>query len=792
MMQIVYFSKKSEILEYLKDNSKERVFVTPSPLKADGLRGMISDWTKTDVLTIAKFTSDLLKLHQPEEIDKVKRKSDLLLVFGFLKNKYLPDLGYEQFNQAYNLFSDLRSFTLHEEALKSVLDEQPAEIQNAISLFWKLLEVTGFLDEHGAYEKIAQSLRSAEDEPELHKTYIFWGFQNLNGQQVDLLKALSIRYQVIIPFPFSLKDKLKRSDWISWLADYKVEEVELAKSDQSAKAEWIEINSREVASTLKHLLRDDDQVILGVSKIQSQHMGVLPSTEVNFKISHQLIQTEINEFFDELNSSLNENLFLDSLSSLILLKKKTLIENKTATRYFKKLKTIQLYEEALSTIQNLSDDNIKVDHFFLRLIKDVVSLNQPRTSFAPIAKNELRISLKDMSSLEEVETDKRVILCIDDRYDDIQSLGQNYTESIQKSLSALGPLKRNELELQFKKWEFQELLSEASVTVLMSSTTLKHNLIWKNIFQNIDLNKLDTVFKKTPRPIKDYFASHIEGKFSGSFSASKFTAFIDCPRKFYLNYISNIVPRLVFENDFDASVLGTLAHKVIEQFIKENRNDSELQSICIDVIQNYIKNNQIELEEQNLQARTLLILHRSRSGIDLLKKIESVIPETITWNIEERINLDEPFSLKGSIDCVGVSKSHIFLIDFKSTKSSASTFSQIEKFESLQLWVYAYGISKKIEGFSNKEVTIGYVTLEEQKKSNFLCSSEEVKDLLKPFCSTAIFKDSFKESLDKSVQIMTTLAETIYSETTFPVKPLSPDVCRYCEVNRVCHKGELR
>src|SRR5690606_32038262 len=120
---------------------------------------------------------------------------------------------------AYNLFSDLRSFTLNEDALTSVLEEQAKEVQEAVRLFWKLLELTGYLDEHGAYQKIAEALRSAEEIEELKKTYIFWGFQHLNGQQVDLLKALAIRHEVIIPFPLSLKDRLKKSDWLSWLKD---------------------------------------------------------------------------------------------------------------------------------------------------------------------------------------------------------------------------------------------------------------------------------------------------------------------------------------------------------------------------------------------------------------------------------------------------------------------------------------------------------------------------------------------------------------------------------------------
>jgi hypothetical protein len=194
MMQIVYFSRKEQFLTEMETISREKVYVAPSPAKADGLRNRLNGKSTQDVITIAKFTSNLVEaLWQDQERPPVKRKSELLLIFGILKNKYLPELGYEQFNQAYNLFSDLRSFTLNQEALTAVLEEQPESVKNAVLLFWKLLEITGLHDEHGAYQEIAERLRSHEEVEGLNKTYVFWGFQHLNGQQVDLLKALAIR-----------------------------------------------------------------------------------------------------------------------------------------------------------------------------------------------------------------------------------------------------------------------------------------------------------------------------------------------------------------------------------------------------------------------------------------------------------------------------------------------------------------------------------------------------------------------------------------------------------------------
>src|SRR3989338_7676028 len=148
MMQIVYFSQKNQFLTDLETYSGEKIFITPSPAKADGLRErLVAHSGPYDVITIAKFTSHLMQhLWEGQTKPSVKRKSELLLIFGILKNRYLPLLGFEQFTQAYNLFSDLRSFTLNEDALSSVLEEQPEEIRQAVKLFWQLLELTGDLD----------------------------------------------------------------------------------------------------------------------------------------------------------------------------------------------------------------------------------------------------------------------------------------------------------------------------------------------------------------------------------------------------------------------------------------------------------------------------------------------------------------------------------------------------------------------------------------------------------------------------------------------------------------------
>lgn len=781
MMQIVYFSQKEQFLTEMERRGENLVFVTPSPAKADGLRTRLSGKSSHDVITIAKFTSNLVQdLWGQEEKPQVKRKSELLLIFGILKNKYLPDLGYEQFSQAYNLFSDLRSFTLNEDALTSVLDEQPEVIKNAVQLFWRLLDVTSYLDEHGAYQQIAERLRSAEENEKLQKTYIFWGFQHLNGQQVDLLKALGIRYEVIIPFPLSLKDKIKKSDWISWLKDIRVTETDLELKEFSPKGKLLPINSREISLQLKGILKPHDQIILGVSKLSAEHIDIIPSQEVRFKIPHQLITPELREINRDLKN------FSGTTTDL----KNNQIEKLKSAPSLKHFRAHQLYLEALNSISEMTDEEIPVDLFFLKLLSEVVNLNQPRTSYVPVSSKELTMDLKDMSSLEEIDRKRRVLLCIDDRFDDIQGLGQNYTESIQKALAALGPLKRNELELLFRQWEFRDLFSHADVTVMMGEGTLKHSLIWKRLFHNIDLSRIEKTSGGYSREPKDYFRTLDKKAFHGSFSASKLQTFIDCPRKFYFSYVDKVFPNILLEKDFDPMTSGTIIHEIIERFFKENLALDDLKSLTTKVMQIYIKEKNLELPREVYLQRELIFNHRAMNGIQFIRDLETKLGDKIEWKIEEPFQIDEKFKLNGRIDCLGIGSKYLLLLDFKSTEFSASSNTDVAEFEALQLWAYAHASESRI---GNKTVIMGYVVLDDSSKSNLLTSDEETAKLIKDakLCKSHRFKEEFSIKLKEAQEKMIGLSLAIQAEKEFKATPRKSSTCDFCELNKVCVKSEL-
>lgn len=791
MMRIVYFEQKDQLLSHLEGLPGDKQFITPSPVKADGLRTRLKNPDAADVITISKFTDFIVDaLFEGKESPDIKRKAELLLVFGILKDQYLPDLSFEQFIQSYNLFSDLRSFTLNAEALGPVLEEEPAEISHAVTLFWKLLELTRYMDEHAGYQLLSETLRSCEENEKLRKNYIFWGFQHLNGQQVDLLKALSIRYEVIIPFPSTLKSVLKKTDWISWLMDSQAKETELGGEKKAPVAKWLEVNSRELAVTLKSLVKDHDQVLLGVSKLSSSHIDIVPSRKVFFKITHELIHSELLEIHDFLRNECKGVNTLDTVLAVLSGWKREILSDKKKIS-FKLLKGIELYESAVQEVRELSDREVKIDLFFLKLLHEVVGLNQPRTSYVPMTQEELTIDLADMSMLENLDRKRRVLLCIDERFEDIQGLGQNYPESIQKALGAIAPLKRNELELQFKKWEFDDLFSHSDVTVLMNPLTLKHSLVWKKLFQSVELIPQPNTSPRPDRKLLDHYRSTPKKTFEGSFSASKFQSFHDCQRRFYFSYVDKVFPSVTLEQDFDSLTSGSISHRIIEVYLKEKLTHEEIPALTRRVMDEYIEERDLELSGEAYLKWELLFNHRSVNGIIYLENLASGLGESVTWQPEVEFEFTEDYSIKGKIDCVGISDRFMILLDFKSTKSAASTNTEIESLDSLQLWAYAKAASLKYGDFLQKDIIMGFVSLDKPSESNLFHSSPEVEKSLKglKLGSQGKPKKDFRELFKEAGERMQSLALAIKSERNFLAQPRKEKICTYCELSKVCVKS---
>lgn len=776
-MQLVYFNDSSRLWDWINDNYSNTLYVAPSPAKADGLRSRLqAQGINTDVLTINKFLSELIK-EKNLEIN-LKRKSELYLIFGWLKSAYLPELSYEQFANAYTLFSELRSFSLDLVALAPILEEQDPQIKKAIEFFWNILEQTQYHDEHSAYAELTQSLRG-EFLNDKRTHYIFWGFQHLNGLQVDFLKALSIRNDVIVPFPFALKEKLKNTDWPSWLLDISQDAGCIDEENpHPLTIRWRKTNSRELALQLKNEIRGDDQVVLGVSKVADEHLHLLPFGETRFKIPHQLINQDITSYFNKLTP-----MSLDELQIKLKENSKVAVANQD----FKQLKLLQLIEEALLFMGEITDARPELDQFLIYVLKEVVSLNQPRTSFTSLNREGHGVELKSFNELDSIVTDRRVIFCIDDRFGDLISLGQRYSVELMSKLSILGPLKRAELDLEFKKWELREIIKHDKSLLLMPEDVLKHSLSWSKILEGIEIISEDSSLTRVERKVQDYFNLRDYKHFEGGFSASKIKSYNECPRKFYFSFVEKFFPDVVLTTEIDPRVKGSLSHKIIETAVKENLSDiSELTKTILD---EQIKD--LSLKEEEYQNNLIQLTLRSQNGLDVLKKIEEVLVVKPQWQMEDSFAfyLDAPF--KGQIDCYALVDDYLILLDFKSTRSAAPSITAIRNFEDLQLWIYLLALRNKGVDVLNKNIIAGYVVLDEPSESVLLFSDDELSKTFKEFYSANPFKMDLTESLVALEDKLNEAVSIIKSDSKYLAQPKDTNACVFCELNRICMKGSV-
>jgi CRISPR/Cas system-associated exonuclease Cas4 (RecB family) len=406
----------------------------------------------------------------------------------------------------------------------------------------------------------------------------------------------------------------------------------------------------------------------------------------------------------------------------------------------------------------------------------------------------MTMELRDMSSIEDVDRNRRVLMCVDERFDDIQGLGQNYTESIQKSLSALGPLKRAEMELLFKKWEFMDLFSEAEVTVLMNEGTLRHSLIWKRLFSEVELLKTDKEIQHTGKRLLDHLKVYPITPFAGTFSASKLQSFMDCPRKFYFNYVEKVFPNIVLEKDFDQMTSGTIIHEIIERFFKDKLTLDGLPELTRSIMQVYIKEKNLTLPGEVYLQRELIFNHRAKNGIQFILNVQNITGEKIEWKIEESFQVTDGLVINGRIDCLGEGSNYLFLLDFKSTEFSASSSVEVADYEAIQLWTYAYASKNLVKDYEKKEVVLGYVVLDDPSKSNLLTVSAELAEKIKEakLCKIHKFKEEFSLKLTEAHEKMKNLADTILNERVFSSKPRKPGACLFCELNKVCVKSEVQ
>ncbi len=779
--------------------TNEVLIVTPNPVLADIARLKFDKiHPHLETVTVSHYLKgELSQLLEEAQLDNFQGKSELNILLGSLWKKGRSSGSYELFKRCFQMLTDFRSFTMNEDILKTVLEEYDEELSGAVFWFHKLMMEMDIIDEHRSYFLLAEKLREG-DLPPLYKssrTIIFWGFDFMTASQVDLLNSLAIRSEIYLPFYKSAFDKSNDLDWIKWLSKSeslitRVEEDE----ELDHKIKVLNFSKNYLSKTLKNLATTAEfkdkkiNYVLGTKNLGDEVVGEIPFSQTNFKVPVDLFVEKVSHLKELLLQEVSRApIEHEVIIELIQNESKKALEQRDYRLY----KICSLCLEQMIKWVNLSENNEMLGRFDIKIIMDSVSLNSPRNSLFRASEDAYEI--KTLKNIDKKEDSDLSVLCVTSEYGPIKGSVVQYSENVEKFLASIGPIRRSELEFIQLKSKLNEFLSRGENIVIIEEGLLEHDLGWSSVIpeEKREYIEIKNNINHTHRFI---ITDKVEEKSLTSISATRLQAYSDCPRKYHLNYVQKISPRIELPGTLDFMQMGLLEHQVIEDYLKVNREYSE--DIHLSLIDKILSS----FQSRHSFDQSLYEEYR----LELIAFTTNIIKELIVLNSQLGLELrcevplpsNEDIKILGSIDCLGVNSDTVVVLDFKRGGGSIPSQVGLKAFKKLQLWFYLQRLQKANIFESHKKLVWGYINLSALEES-LVYSNDEVlieslkTSGLKAFSKMNHFSDEMSELFEEYTDYENDLIMRLRGEREFPPKPIEPKTCDYCHVSNICPRGEL-
>lgn len=784
MLSVYLYEKSVEIydLSFLESIEEKVTIVCPHPMAADTLRSKISDPSRAEVITISKFSSDLLSKADQEVV--LKRKADLLGQLATIWKKKLSEFSADSFFDSFNLFTELRGYTLDFEMIKEILPFYDEAIQKSLPIYWMYFEQLGIVDEHKANEILSHHLKlGIEDESE--STYLFWGFNHINSLQVDLFNSLAIRNKVIIPFSKEVFKQTRPGDWIRWF-----------KADELAEGEvtfYKEIKSQYFAKNrLAQKLRDIttersfNYLVLGEKKLTLDSCLEVSVCATQFRTNADLFSAYSKRAINEVEKFVGEGCRCDSLIEFI---KENIKSQLSVDINEKDFRLIKIYNSLLKVIEDyreLSDDNEEIKFYDVQVIREIINLNLPRDYFAPISNNNEGLSILSLSELENVN-DEPGLFILNESYQGVKKGGSKYQEDIMKFLSALGPIQRPELEFLIVREKFRELLNEKEVTLCLQEGLVESDRNWSEFFRGIEFVREETESIRTINKVDVLSSEGIE--FKEKVSASKLQTYIDCPKKFFYSYLDRKEIEVNNANDLRPNEIGSLEHEVIEKYFEKSKEFSKevLSEVVSEVYKEFVLENRKNLSQIKEKISLYEIYNYSENGIKYILNILDNLPGA---EVSFEDYLADKEYVSGRIDCIIKIEGKYIILDFKRSGFSIPSKSDIEKYAKIQLPFYLKHFGGEIEDV----LFWGFVNLSDTDECTLIHGGNELAldylervGLAKKQRKSAF--DDIKHWFSEYCEFEDDIVEKLKSERIWAANPSKDDVCTFCSISNLCNRG---
>lgn len=760
MLEVVFYQNNQDLLQKLQDENPPLV-ICPSPQVADNLRSLAPE---LDIITISKWTSDHLKKLGLSR----SRKSELMIKLAAVWRHYFPTEATAVFLESFELFTELRSYTLDMGLLNEFLQELDEVVRKSIHVFWLYLDQEKIVDEHLSYNKVTESKH--------HMSMWFVGFKHMSGVQIDMLKTLSETQDIEVLFPYPVYTDSLPNDWIRWLS---ADEIKKAKREGPISEVRVALIPKGKANIVLNKFFEThpsfDLVMAGtqvglVSYQEAQKgQSFFKTTEDLFAVELELLTNELRKKLKELKVITTEeiNTYFEEVKTHAITKGE-----------YRKFKMIELMGVAVS---DYSEFQKSIDGFALDIFEVIVRLNSPRVSFLSLEEHNER-SFLDMNGLNFRDEEREIALLATESMGGFRANERILSEAMTKALRVIGPIKRAGLDFLFHKYELLSILADSKNVLLIEEQVMETDLSWREVLKHFEVVDFDLGVRYSIKKIQEYLKPKMKtGPFEQKyFSASRLQSYIDCPQKYYFNYIEKINNRPEERSTLGPDELGNLEHKIIETYFTDNEfksgdeiNLDSHRKVCVRVFNEYIEASKLVLNETEKARGYNEIMHYTWNGIIFLLDLMGSKSAT---GIKFEIPLgNNPWTLKGAIDClIELPDNKVVVIDFKRSSSAAGTKAETLEFKKIQLWVYL--LTLKHQGYEID--SFGYLNLSDLSDDKLFFDTVDASSLI------ASSMEFAKDEIEKAIS-------GIQTNVTFSPHPREAKVCNYCPVNLFCLKGDV-
>lgn len=761
MLEVIFYQSTEDLARVSASpvSLLSPLIICPSPIVADGLRRLMPE--NIEIITISKWVTDYLKTKNL----KRSNKAELMLRLSSVWRHYFPTEEVHFFFKSFEIFTDLRSFSLNLDLLSEFLKELDAVTTKSILLFWTFLQNEEIIDEHLSYQ-VTSSF-------EVETPIWIMGFRHLSGIQIDMLKTISEKTEVKVFFPKDVYRESLNTDWIRWLVPE--EKIEMAAEVKKLKVIHFPKNKLNlVLSSMKKMIPNFD-LVLASSNLTFNARQEVALENLFFKSPEDLFKVRRLELFEDFG----RDVLMGPVSLEDFLKN---IEERKIKAL--ELEDFLLYKILLLLVLALEfygEFQKSIDNFSLEILKMVLELNSPRASLVTLAPDP-KNRILELNELPYKKSTYPLVMVAASNYGPLKSQEGRYSEKMIEALRVIAPVKRPGLDFSYLKSELIQTLSNVNNILLMEEGLEVIDLSWREILKDFEIEviKLKADYKLKVK--KDYLQPLIKPgpHIPRNLSSSRLQVFMDCPRKYYFSYVEKIDHRPALRLKIAADEMGIIEHEIIEGYFTGRIIDVNLildsklhEEQCRTALESFMSNHKIVLDEKNKLTTFYELLHYTQNGIEFLIKF---CHQNQAFEIEfERSLGGNPWGLVGSIDClVHLPDNKVALFDFKRSGTAIGSKRDTLAFLKIQIWVYLLVFLKRFPGKTIH--TWGYLNLSEIQAS-------QIYDETQTCVLDEVRTNNFQVFLEDLIKDMKT-------EIHFQAAPKTHNVCDFCEVQLFCSKGE--